>query len=169
MTFEIFSEIQKHDTSSFERFDKCLLPWSLMERIGFFFHILRLSWFPFALRIFECNRPLQLGGVADPIPTSTSFVGANFNGCIKNLIDNGKLYDLEVNDAGSQNPPVGGCASADSGCFTENGRPYCVNGVCDTSSSEVSCVCHAGWSGTRCNSGELRLFYTIFIHSGSRC
>ncbi|PIK51203.1 putative neural-cadherin [Apostichopus japonicus] len=97
---------------------------------------------------FECNRPLQLGGL-DP---STTFVSAdNFIGCIKNLIHDGRLYDLEVNPAGYEgSAPIGGCESTDALC-TVNSTPYCVNGICDTTTSEAVCICHAGWTGTRCN------------------
>ncbi|KAJ8042434.1 Neural-cadherin [Holothuria leucospilota] len=103
--------------------------------------------------LFTSNRPLQLGGV-DPssswsYPSAVPSTNA-FSGCIRNLIQDGKLYDMAVtyNSVGSEP----GCALTDENCVTSDGtEALCVGGTCVASVDTAECVCNPGWTGERCN------------------
>eukprot|EP00794_Sanderia_malayensis_P018890 gene18890-20792_t len=87
--------------------------------------------------------PLQVGGIKrkdlkyPPLTNVDSFAG-----CIRNVYDNGIMYDLsktiKENDVGNECPFFAKC-------------PNCYNGVCRLTSKPFVCICDFGWTGKLCN------------------
>ncbi len=87
--------------------------------------------------------PLQLGGIKrkdlkyPPLTTKDSFAG-----CLRNVYDNGIMYDLskavEERDIGLTCPFFAAC-------------PTCYHGVCKMTVKPFICVCDFGWTGALCN------------------
>lgn len=126
-------------------------------------YLIECPIFYVSLRLLTSNRPLQLGGV-DP-SSSWNYPSAvpstsTFSCCIRNLIQDGKLYDMEVtyNSVGSES----GCTSTDGNCVDSGGEALCVNGTCVASTDSAYCVCNPGWTGARCNQGEKRVQQTFY-------
>ncbi|KAL5017034.1 hypothetical protein ScPMuIL_006623 [Solemya velum] len=89
--------------------------------------------------ILNVHGPLQLGGRYSQ-PASTRAPG--FNGCIKNLIHNTKMYDLHTGQGD-------GCASEDGVCGSGCGD----NGMCTATSLSppgYTCTCLPGYHGDTC-------------------
>nr|BAD91055.1 Af2-cadherin [Artemia franciscana] len=119
------------------------------------------------------NTPLQVGGLAhaplDPTPFRWSHVvyGKGFDGCIKNIIHNSKMYDLA--EPGITSGSAGGCHYLDDNCsgakdigggtYTVGGNGKSVapwygcgeHGVCVGPAAEPRCECKPGWTGLYCN------------------
>ena len=76
-------------------------------------------------------------------------------GCIRNIIDNGNMYDL--NKPLAQSNSGLGCPDLEIDC------PPCYHGYCDTSKNEFKCVCDFGWYGDQCSTRKCRIFspYTL--------
>jgi len=105
--------------------------------------------------ILNVNQPLQVGGVSHDTgfmyPTNVSLT-AGFDGCIRNIMQDTKVYDLgmtahEVNTAR-------GCEATDAWCMVAGQQgeeePLCMHGVCMADLTSVHCVCDAGYHGERC-------------------
>ena len=76
-------------------------------------------------------------------------------GCIRNIIDNGNMYDL--NKPLAQSNSGLGCPDLEIDC------PPCYHGYCDTSKNEFKCVCDFGWYGDQCSTRKCCIFspYTL--------
>ncbi|XP_013408639.1 neural-cadherin isoform X2 [Lingula anatina] len=117
-------------------------------------------------KFINVNLPLQLGGRQNPnFPAEVTSGG--FDGCVKNLIHNGELYDLHIGDTGMHENSADGCPREDAICegvktdanniklAGEQAGPKCgANGTCVvTSLSErtYKCICNPGWRGLQCS------------------
>ncbi|XP_069977837.1 neural-cadherin [Penaeus vannamei] len=102
---------------------------------------------------WSSNAPLQLGGLAHPLP-EPAFFGWNFGpihegleGCISHLTVNGQLVDLgePAYSSGSSK----GCEPQDAACRTRMAdcgfRGRCVGGL-----NKPECSCDPGWAGRTC-------------------
>nr|CAD7425766.1 unnamed protein product [Timema monikensis] len=101
------------------------------------------------------NTPLQIGGVHleqfDPNMYHWQFipVGKGFDGCIKNVFHNSKLYDLGA--PGLSRASVAGCPQTEQVCNTHESTFRCwEHGTCVGSFSEPRCECNPGWTGPSC-------------------
>ncbi|XP_054284040.1 neural-cadherin isoform X4 [Macrosteles quadrilineatus] len=102
------------------------------------------------------NTPLQLGGryVQEFDPTLYHWqampYGKGFDGCIRNLFHNSKLYDLA--HPGLSRNSVSGCPQTDEVCNSQEATFRCwEHGVCVGSLSEARCQCLPGFTGPACN------------------
>lgn len=102
------------------------------------------------------NAPLQVGGfyreAFDPVSYHWQYVpnGKGFDGCIKNLIHNSKLYDLA--HPGLSRHSAAGCPQTDDVCTSTESTSRCwEHGNCVGSFSEARCQCRPGWTGPSCN------------------
>lgn len=103
------------------------------------------------------NTPLQIGGIHadsfDPglfrwryVPTPK-----HFDGCIRNLIHNSKLYDL-ANPGHSRHKPLPGCQPIEDQCLGNDLTARCSeHGFCVGSFNEPKCECKPGWMGPSCS------------------
>nr|CAD7400327.1 unnamed protein product [Timema poppensis] len=101
------------------------------------------------------NAPLQIGGLHleqfYPNMYHWQFmpVGKGFDGCIKNVFHNSKLYDLGA--PGLSRASVAGCPQTEQVCNTHESTFRCwEHGTCVGSFSEPRCECHPGWTGPSC-------------------
>nr|CAD7572875.1 unnamed protein product [Timema californicum] len=101
------------------------------------------------------NTPLQIGGLyvenLDPTHFNWKFMpfGRGFDGCIKNVFHNSKLYDLSA--PGLSRASVAGCPQTEQVCNTHESTFRCwEHGTCVGSFSEPRCECHPGWTGPSC-------------------
>nr|CAD7440271.1 unnamed protein product [Timema bartmani] len=101
------------------------------------------------------NAPLQIGGLYveqfDPTHYHWQFmpVGKGFDGCIKNVFHNSKLYDLA--HPGLSRNSVAGCPQTEEVCNTHEATFRCwEHGACVGSFSEPRCQCKPGWTGPGC-------------------
>ena len=90
--------------------------------------------------------PLQIGGTENELKYP-SIPYQKFEGCIRNIKDNGKMYDL-ANPLKIVNAPVG-CQLANK-CPDCNGKGYCE----PLWNRPSICVCNLGYSGTYCNASK---------------
>ncbi|XP_037038290.1 neural-cadherin isoform X5 [Bradysia coprophila] len=102
------------------------------------------------------NSPLQIGGLYrepfeqgqykwDYMPT-----GKGFDGCIRNVFHNSKLYDLA--HPGLSRNSVAGCPQTEDVCSQSEQTSRCwEHGNCVGSFSEARCQCRPGWTGPACN------------------
>ncbi|XP_071958951.1 neural-cadherin-like [Antedon mediterranea] len=107
--------------------------------------------------LLNVNTPLQIGGVDQnsgwkyPI----TFVASGFDGCIRNLIQDGKLYDLSNNNVGlSSLNSEEGCPRTDDSCIENGeGNSWCINGICNanTNDPDGECICFPGYTGEKCD------------------
>ncbi|XP_050552731.1 neural-cadherin isoform X1 [Spodoptera frugiperda] len=102
------------------------------------------------------NAPLQIGGLYiehfDPTHYHWQYmpIGKGFDGCIRNLIHNSKLYDLA--HPGLSRNSVAGCPQTDEICNQADTTSRCwEHGTCVGSFSEARCQCQPGWTGPSCN------------------
>ena len=86
---------------------------------------------------------MQIGGFRNYLKYPLTPFG-NFKGCIRNIIDNGMMYDLKfpLLEANSGL----GCPAIETIC------PVCVNGYCDMTKFPHVCSCYFGWTGLTCSS-----------------
>ncbi|KDR14826.1 Neural-cadherin [Zootermopsis nevadensis] len=101
------------------------------------------------------NAPLQLGGLYveqfDPTHYHWQYmpVGKGFDGCIKNVFHNSKLYDLA--NPGLTRNSMAGCPQTEDLCNTQDSTFRCwEHGMCVGSFSESYCQCNPGWTGPGC-------------------
>ncbi|KAL0123660.1 hypothetical protein PUN28_005875 [Cardiocondyla obscurior] len=101
------------------------------------------------------NAPLQIGGlyVEQFDPTHYKWkhmpVGKGFDGCIKNLFHNSKLYDLA--HPGLSRNSVAGCPQTEEICNNQESTFRCwEHGTCVGSFTEARCQCNPGWTGLGC-------------------
>ncbi|XP_050307526.1 neural-cadherin-like isoform X2 [Anthonomus grandis grandis] len=101
------------------------------------------------------NAPLQLGGLYveqfDPTYYHWQYmpVGKSFDGCIRNLFHNSKLYDLA--HPGLSRHSMAGCPQTDDFCQRTDTTARCYeHGTCVGSMHEVKCQCHPGFIGPSC-------------------
>nr|CAD7453923.1 unnamed protein product [Timema tahoe] len=101
------------------------------------------------------NTPLQIGGLyvenLDPTHFHWKFMpfGRGFDGCIKNVFHNSKLYDLGA--PGLSRASVAGCPQTEQVCNTHESTFRCwEHGTCVGSFSEPRCECNPGWTGPSC-------------------
>ncbi|XP_066147632.1 neural-cadherin isoform X5 [Euwallacea fornicatus] len=102
------------------------------------------------------NAPLQLGGLYveqfDPTHYHWQYmpVGKSFDGCIRNLFHNSKLYDLA--HPGLSRHSQAGCPQTDDLCQRTDITARCwEHGTCVGSMNEAKCQCHPGWTGPACS------------------
>lgn len=101
------------------------------------------------------NSPLQVGGLyyeqfdPDQFRWKHIWAGTNFDGCIKNLFHNSKLYDLA--HPGLSRNSVAGCPQTDEICNNQESTFRCwEHGTCVGSFVEARCQCNPGWTGPGC-------------------
>ncbi|XP_015602417.1 neural-cadherin isoform X3 [Cephus cinctus] len=101
------------------------------------------------------NAPLQIGGLYveqfDPAHYKWKHmpVGKGFDGCIKNLFHNSKLYDLA--HPGLSRNSVAGCPQTEEICNNQESTFRCwEHGTCVGSFAEARCQCNPGWTGAGC-------------------
>lgn len=101
------------------------------------------------------NAPLQIGGLYveqfDPSHYKWKHmpVGKGFDGCIKNLIHNSKLYDLA--HPGLSRNSVAGCPQTEEICLSNELISRCwEHGTCIGNFTDAKCECNPGWSGHGC-------------------
>ncbi|XP_076224094.1 neural-cadherin isoform X3 [Nomia melanderi] len=101
------------------------------------------------------NAPLQIGGLYveqfDPSHYKWKHmpVGKGFDGCIKNLFHNSKLYDLA--HPGLSRNSVAGCPQTEEICNNQESTFRCwEHGTCVGSFKEARCQCNPGWTGPGC-------------------
>ncbi|KAK7504632.1 hypothetical protein BaRGS_00004118 [Batillaria attramentaria] len=101
------------------------------------------------------NTLLQLGGRFSAPSYPQGITASNFNGCLRNLVHNGKLYDLYYKSTADFNSGFNGCPREDQLCgqgdfgnFERCGE----NGTCTArwDLNEYHCICNPGWRGDRC-------------------
>lgn len=96
--------------------------------------------------------PLQIGGVQNVLDNPAINYGG-FEGCIRKVFDNSKMYDL-LNPLLEKNTELG-CKLANNPC------PDCSNnGYCEPLWTNSICVCDLGFTGPNCNSSK-RLKFLI--------
>ena len=109
-------------------------------------------------KYINVNTPLQLGGRANPglnYPPEISTQG--FDGCVRNLVHDGQLYDLHVGRSSEHRDSTDGCTQQDSKCTKQESKGETVNrcgphGRCEADfGAEVKCVCEPGWRGAECD------------------
>lgn len=90
--------------------------------------------------------PLQIGGVENTLnDENINFKG--FEGCIRDIYDNGKMYDL-LNPLLQKNTELG-CKLDNNPC------PDCNDhGYCEPLWTNSICVCDLGYTGLNCNSSK---------------
>ncbi|XP_024137074.1 neural-cadherin [Oryzias melastigma] len=94
---------------------------------------------------------LQLGGVNENISYEyPQLQFKHFNGCIRNLLVDSKLYDLGSPAESSNALP--GCSLIDDHCTNVGQLPPCgKRGRCHGEWGSFSCLCEKGFSGPRCD------------------
>ncbi|NXC17943.1 CADN protein, partial [Corythaeola cristata] len=100
-------------------------------------------------RLFSGHQPLQLGGVKKTLPYHDSqrrFRG--FVGCIRNVIVDSKVYDLEHPAESLNSAP--GCVLTDKMC-PSGGMASCgIHGKCVGDWDSFRCDCSPGYAGPAC-------------------
>lgn len=101
------------------------------------------------------NAPLQIGGLhmetLDPIQLHWQHmpIGKGFDGCIRNVIHNSKLYDL--GHPGLSKNSMAGCPQTEEVCANSESLSRCwEHGTCTGSLTEARCQCQPGWTGPAC-------------------
>ena len=102
------------------------------------------------------NSPLQIGGLYreqfDPTHYHWNYMpmGKGFDGCIRNIVHNSKLYDLA--HPGLSRNSMAGCPQTEEVCSQSEQTSRCwEHGNCVGSFSEAKCQCRPGWTGPACN------------------
>ncbi|XP_002740242.1 neural-cadherin-like [Saccoglossus kowalevskii] len=114
---------------------------------------LATSTVPGDSELLNLNTALQIGGVSqEPAFSYPPDIGIDltdrFHGCIRNVNQDGEVYDLG-NPAQEVNS-VPGCVAADVNCF-DNEEPLCINGTCMADFNTAYCICDSGYYGDRCS------------------
>jgi hypothetical protein len=112
------------------------------------------------------NAPLQIGGLyveqfePDQYKWKYMPVGKGFDGCIKNLFHNSKLYDLA--HPGLSRNSVAGCPQTEEICNNQESTFRCwEHGTCVGSFSEARCHCNPGWTGPGCMTSTVPTTFKI--------
>lgn len=102
------------------------------------------------------NTPLQIGGMAadqfDPKQYNWNYTpfGKPFDGCIRNIVHNSKLYDLAEPGLYRYSKP--GCLPVEEACNANFPGSRCgEHGSCVGSLRQPSCQCNPGWTGQDCS------------------
>nr|XP_016936507.1 neural-cadherin isoform X5 [Drosophila suzukii] len=102
------------------------------------------------------NAPLQVGGLYREQFDQSLYnwhympTAKGFDGCIRNLVHNSKLYDLA--HPGLSRNSVAGCPQTEEVCAQTETTARCwEHGNCVGSLSEARCHCRPGWTGPACN------------------
>ncbi|CAH1131679.1 unnamed protein product [Ceutorhynchus assimilis] len=101
------------------------------------------------------NTPLQMGGIYaqefDPNTYNWQYVpvGKNFDGCIRNLFLNSKLYDLA--HPGFFRHSMSECPQTDAVCHGSDTTRCWQHGSCIGNMNEHECLCLPGWTGSSCS------------------
>ncbi|XP_044019714.1 neural-cadherin-like [Aphidius gifuensis] len=101
------------------------------------------------------NGPVQIGGLNIASNTieqhkwKKSPKGIGFDGCIKNIIYNSKIYDLGLPGFSKESWP--GCSQVDDICNKHYLNKCWEHGICVGTFTKPKCQCDIGWSGTYCN------------------
>lgn len=80
------------------------------------------------------HQPLQLGGINGQLTSSPSFTQKSFEGCVKNVIFNGNMYDM--GSPGYAKDSQIGCEPSDNQCgagtssFPIHNIPHCAPANC---------------------------------------
>ncbi|XP_046766540.1 cHz-cadherin isoform X3 [Gallus gallus] len=104
-------------------------------------------------RIFSGHQPLQLGGVKKILPYRDSqkrFRG--FVGCIRNVVVDTKVYDLEHPAESLNSSP--GCILTDEMCQSAGMVSCGVHGRCVGDWGFFHCDCAPGYAGPACDKGS---------------
>ncbi|NXY89018.1 CADN protein, partial [Alcedo cyanopectus] len=100
-------------------------------------------------RLFSGHQPLQLGGVKKTVPhhdPQRHFRG--FVGCIRNVIVDSQVYDLEHPAESLNSAP--GCLLTDTLCQGGGVAPCGTHGRCVGGWGSFHCDCSPGYTGTAC-------------------
>ncbi|CAH1778847.1 unnamed protein product [Owenia fusiformis] len=100
--------------------------------------------------------PLQLGGVSMENPKFPNKMNTKgFNGCIKDLVHNGELYDLFIGREGMHENSEDGCPREDVICGANSidGLKCGIHGKCIGSFIDgvYRCMCDPGYRGSKCD------------------
>ncbi|XP_055789881.1 neural-cadherin-like [Salvelinus fontinalis] len=100
-------------------------------------------------RYLNGSQVLQLGGVNENMSYEyPQLQQKHFNGCLRNLVVDSKLYDLGSPSASSSTAP--GCSLTDGNCMNM-GVPVCgARGRCNGQWDSFSCQCGPGYTGIHC-------------------
>uniref|UniRef100_A0A8C7PBT5 Neural-cadherin-like n=1 Tax=Oncorhynchus mykiss TaxID=8022 RepID=A0A8C7PBT5_ONCMY len=100
-------------------------------------------------RYLNVSQVLQLGGVNENMSYEyPQLQQKHFNGCLRNLVVDSKLYDLGSPSASSSTAP--GCSLTDGNCMNM-GVPVCgARGHCNGQWDSFSCQCGPGYTGIHC-------------------
>uniref|UniRef100_A0A673XXT8 Neural-cadherin-like n=1 Tax=Salmo trutta TaxID=8032 RepID=A0A673XXT8_SALTR len=100
-------------------------------------------------RYLNGSQVLQLGGVNENMSYEyPQLQHKHFNGCLRNLVVDSKLYDLGSPSASSSTAP--GCSLTDGNCMNM-GVPVCgARGRCNGQWDSFSCQCGPGYTGIHC-------------------
>ncbi len=125
---------------------------------------LRLKLFSTIFRFLNLNGPLQLGGVSTPNLLYPKLTVTNYKGCIRNVISQGKYYDLKT--PSYSNGTKEGCPMVDQHCRRHqcDSRSKCV-----PSWTGYSCSCPFGFSGPTCGRSKFKLNLQRFLTSFKSC
>ncbi|NWX92829.1 CADN protein, partial [Nothoprocta pentlandii] len=100
--------------------------------------------------LFSGHQPLQLGGVKKTLPFPSSqqrFRG--FVGCIRNVIVDSKVYDLEHPAESLNSAP--GCSLTDEMCQRDGPAACGTHGKCVAAWDSFHCDCSPGYAGPACD------------------
>uniref|UniRef100_F6UJH5 Uncharacterized protein n=1 Tax=Ornithorhynchus anatinus TaxID=9258 RepID=F6UJH5_ORNAN len=105
---------------------------------------------PGSKRFFNIQQPLQLGGVKKFLPYHSAETHLRgFVGCVRNLVVNSKVYDLEQPAESLHSSP--GCGVTDGMCGEDGDSPCGPHGTCTGEWSSFSCSCQPGYTGAKCD------------------
>lgn len=98
-------------------------------------------------RFLDLTGPLQVGGLPD-IPTRFPVSQMHYVGCVRDLVVDGRLVDLD--DFVANNATVPGCREKRGFCHA---RPCRNGGTCEEGWNTFVCRCPLGFGGKDCNEG----------------
>uniref|UniRef100_A0ACB8EA14 Uncharacterized protein n=1 Tax=Sphaerodactylus townsendi TaxID=933632 RepID=A0ACB8EA14_9SAUR len=109
-----------------------------------------VGFVPQTNRHLNLNQVLQLGGVKESIPyTYPQLQHKHFTGCVRNLILDTQVYDLESPAESLNSCP--GCAWTDDSCEKKGSSPCGAHGRCLGDWDSFTCLCLPGYYGHKCD------------------
>lgn len=107
---------------------------------------------PLNFRFLNLNGPLQLGGVSTTNLLYPNLTVTNYEGCIRNVINQGRYYDLKTPI--HRNGTKEGCPMVDQHC-----RSHQCDALskCVPSWTGYSCHCPFGFTGSTCGKSKFRI------------
>ncbi|KAK3086712.1 hypothetical protein FSP39_022355 [Pinctada imbricata] len=99
-------------------------------------------------KYLNVNHMLQMGGRYDVLEYPPGLTRRRFDGCIRNFIHNGELYDLHTSRHHPGENHRNGCPEEDSVCNTIQGQKCGPRGRCQMvvlGQSDVECTCDPGF------------------------